>query len=105
MSDVGLRVVQQVATLASGETFIFSSEFSEPYHVPFHAVFFQFLFHDGLEARPVGMKTSGEKRTSNQCLKTTFLRQKRLRWYGHVIGNEGSGEHHEEDAKYAGAGK
>ena len=41
LSIVGLRVVQQVATLESCETFLFSSDFSEPYHVPFHVVFFQ----------------------------------------------------------------
>ena len=33
LSIVGLRVVQQVATLESCETFLFSSDFSEPYHV------------------------------------------------------------------------
>ena len=36
--------VQQVATLESCETFLFSSDFSESYHVPFHIVFFQFIF-------------------------------------------------------------
>ena len=44
LSIVGLIVVQQVATLESGETFIFSSDFSESYHVPFLVVFFQFFF-------------------------------------------------------------
>ena len=39
LSTVGLRVVQQVATLESCETFLFSSDFSEPYHVPFHGFF------------------------------------------------------------------
>ena len=39
LSTVGLRVVQQVATLESYETFLFSSDFSEPYHVPFHGFF------------------------------------------------------------------
>ena len=42
LSIVGLRVVQQVATLESCETFLFSSDFYEPYHIPFHVVFFQF---------------------------------------------------------------
>ena len=40
----GLRVVQQVATLESGDTLLFSSDFSEPYYVTFHDVFFQFFF-------------------------------------------------------------
>ena len=44
LSIVGLRVVQQVATLESCETFLFSSDFSVAYHVPFHVVFFQFFF-------------------------------------------------------------
>ena len=44
VSIVGLRVVQQVATLESCETFLFSSDFTEPCHVPFHVVFFQFFF-------------------------------------------------------------
>ena len=43
LSVVGLRVVQHVATLESVETFLFSLDFSEPSHVPFHVVFFQFL--------------------------------------------------------------
>ena len=42
MSIVGLRVVRQMATLESCETFLFSSDFSEPCHVPFHIVLFQF---------------------------------------------------------------
>ena len=44
LSIVGLRVVQQVATLESCENFLFASDFSEPYHVPFHVVFFRFFF-------------------------------------------------------------
>ena len=40
---VGFRVVKQVATLESSETLLVSSDFSEPYHVPFHVICFQFF--------------------------------------------------------------
>ena len=36
---------------------------------------------------------------------TTFVRKRRLRWYGHVLRKEGRGGYRQEDDKYAGAGK
>ena len=36
---------------------------------------------------------------------TTFLRKKRLRWYGHVLRKEGRGGYHQEDVKHACARK
>ena len=44
LSVVCLRVVQQVATLESGENLLFSSDSSKPYHVSPHVVFLQFFF-------------------------------------------------------------
>ena len=45
MSIVGLRVVQQVTTLEGCETFLFSSDFSEPYITSNFMLFYlQFFF-------------------------------------------------------------
>ena len=44
-------------------------------------------------------------REANTDPMTSFLRKKRLRWYGHVLRKQGRGGYHQEDVKHASARK